>query len=201
MLYCCISVFCLTTTPVQAPDLANIMGALGQGPSVARGNDFVKTKLKTRKEVAKRKQNDQKSTDADSAPGPSNTPGPSGAPACSGPSASSPGPLRILKLSPAQFAEVKRAKLEREANTKAEVASVSVKSVLKVEGPPQSSNPVMPKFLPPFPFSQFMPLPNQPTISNSMAPVNNVMVSPTNSEHVNGTTMMWQAYAMSSFQK
>ena len=178
------------------------MGALAQGPSVARGDDFVKTKLKTKKEVAKRKLDDQKSTAACSAsgtPGPSalsGHPSPLSAPASS-PANTTKAPLRILKLSPAQFAEVKRAKLERDTTSTAEMASVSEKSDPKVEERPKPSNPVMPQFLPPFPFSQLMP-----TSSYPMAPVTNAKVNPTNfEEQGTGTTMMWQAYSMSSFKK
>ena len=173
------------------------MGAL------AMGGDFVKSKLVTRKELIKRKQEDQKSTTAFSAPGPSNAPGHSGAtalssppslfctPVSSAPTATTKVPLRILKLSPAQFAAVQKAKLEREAtttSTPAKVARMCVKSDAKVETVPQPSYPIMP----PFPFSQFMP--NQPSNIGSMSPANS-------EEHGSSTTVMWQAYSMSTLKK
>ena len=55
------------------------------------------------------------------------------------------------------------------------------------DGPPQPFNPTMPQFMTPFPFTQFMQMPNQPTYASPVSAVNK-------SGDQSGTTMMWHTY-------
>ena len=181
-------------TPLQAPDLSNMMGALGQGPAVARGADFRPTKLVTRREVAR------EAAAASHPAGPSSAPGPSGAAsialAKSAPNMSTPpppahapatlktatkAPLRILKLSPAKFAEIKKAKMDTDAKAMAAAEKVPEPAAAaeKVPEPaaaaekvPQPAAAVEKAPQPPipatqFPFAQMMPMPGMPIPSKS----------------------------------
>ena len=166
---------------LQAPDLSTVMGALAQGPAVAKGGDFVKTKLVARNACATTAPRPSNPT-----PGPSNAPGPSTAPGSSTATThkATKQPLRILKLSPTEFAEVKRAKLEREA--KAEMTKVGVKEakgedkvVAKVSEAPSPALQPQNTFMASFPFPPFM---------------SNQSFFPTNTEGQEGSsTVMWQA--------
>ena len=112
----------------QAPDLSNIMGALAQGPAVATGSEFMKSKLVTKKSVAASLAAGpgtvSPGTSDSSAPGTSSS---TKTPAKRALTAETP--LRILKLSPAQFDKLKKAKLERVAET-AKAEEKEVKTVV-----------------------------------------------------------------------
>ena len=162
---------------VQAEDLAHLMGALAQGPSVAKGCDFVNTKLVTRKEVAKT-ENHFKQLSIASTAGPSKASSPALA-ANSAPKT----PLRILKFSPAQFAAIKRARVEGAAAT----ATSSMAKVAKMEEVPAPAL-ALNNNLGPFQFAPFMAMPSQPSIP--MFPASSDV-----GEQGTSTTMTWQACA------
>ena len=104
------------------------MGALAQGPAVATGSEFMKSKLVTKKSVAASLAAGpgtvSPGTSDSSAPGTSSS---TKTPAKRALTAETP--LRILKLSPAQFDKLKKAKLERVAET-AKAEEKEVKTVV-----------------------------------------------------------------------
>ena len=190
------------------------MGALAQGPSVAKGGDFVKTKLVARRDLAK---NEQLSATAYTHPGASAVKAPLTsavkAPPASPvkappttavkvPSAaavvlpSTPAgqsapkaPFRLLKLSPAQFAAVKRARMERQ-EAMATTNSPKMTKVEEVMPPPNSlvttnnnTGHFSPFAMPQLPFPMF------PNMNGN------------NGDQGTSTTMMWQSCAVTTHKK
>lgn len=177
------------------------MGALAQGPSVAKGGDFVKTKLVARRDLAK---NGQLSAAASTPPNVSavKTPPttavkvplttadilPSTPAGQSAPKA----PLRLLKLSPAQFAAVKRARMERQEATSNSSKMAKVEDVK----PPNNSLVATTNNTGPFQFSPFA-MPNQ--LPFPMFPIMNSNTGDLGQG--TNTTMMWQSCAVTTQKK
>ena len=219
------------------------MGALAQGPAVAKGKDFVVTKLATRK-VASHAPAPSTITCAPStissapstitcAPNVPTVTAQTSTSASLTPTTSaysiSKQPLRALKLTPLQFAEIKKVKLERDAagkkapNKVSQAPKIVSQSPKMVSQPPnivsqapnmvsQAPNMVsqapsmafqpQTNFMNPFHFSPFMPMPlPMPGQSFPMSLVNNGQPGTINSEA--SSTMMWQAMygAMTSEKK
>ena len=195
------------------------MGALAQGPSVAKGGDFVKTKLVARRDLAK---NGQLSDAASTPPNVSAVKAPTTAPDKLSPTSavktppttavkvplttadilpSTPAgqsapkaPLRLLKLSPAQFAAVKRARMERQEA----MATSNSSKMAKVEDvkPPNNSLVATTNNTGPFQFSPFA-MPNQ--LPFPMFPIMNSNTGDLGQG--TNTTMMWQSCAVTQQKK
>ena len=196
----------------QAPDLSNIMGALAQGPAVATGSEFMKSKLVTKKSVAASLAAGpgtvSPGTSDSSAPGTSSS---TKTPAKRALTAETP--LRILKLSPAQFDKLKKAKLERVAETakaeEKEVKTVVAKKAKAEEAKAEEAKAEEAKTeeaktevektkvektevaQQPFPFNQMMPMP-------FFMP--NMQANSSGAQETS-TAVMWQACSMTTQKK
>ena len=191
----------------QAPDLSNIMGALAQGPAVATGSEFMKSKLVTKKSVAASLAAGpgtvSPGTSDSSAPGTSSS---TKTPAKRALTAETP--LRILKLSPAQFDKLKKAKLERVAETakaeEKEVKTVVAKKAKTEEAKAEEAKTEEAKTevektkvektevaQQPFPFNQMMPMP-------FFMP--NMQANSSGAQETS-TAVMWQACSMTTQKK
>ena len=196
----------------QAPDLSNIMGALAQGPAVATGSEFMKSKLVTKKSVAASLAAGpgtvSPGTSDSSAPGTSSS---TKTPAKRALTAETP--LRILKLSPAQFDKLKKAKLERVAETakaeEKEVKTVVAKKAKTEEAKAEEAKAEEAKAeeaktevektkvektevaQQPFPFNQMMPMP-------FFMP--NMQANSSGAQETS-TAVMWQACSMTTQKK
>ena len=160
------------------------MGALAQGPAVAKGKDFVVTKLATRK-VASHAPAPSTITCAPStiSSAPSTITCAPNVPTVTAQTSTSTSltpttsaysiskqPLRVLKLTPLQFAEIKKAKLERDAAGKKAPNKVSQAPKIVSQSPKMVSQSPDMVCQPPNIVSQAPNMVSQPPNMVSQAP-------------------------------